>query len=271
MNTKIYVCYLYTAFDKKKSLTNFIKNYKKYKSGLNHNLIVCYKLLDFNTIIKLRKLLKNIKHIEFIDPGKENDWDFGSYKRVSKKYIDKDILFLNSHSYPYSNNWLKKFFLYKKKNTVIASTASYESMLDSIKLKKKYHKIFRYLIRKYKFSKNFNKFPNPHIRTTGFLINSRIFYNFIKEKDLFNKEDTLMIESGKNSLTNFLKNKKFKIFIVNSDGEKFIEKKWYLSETFNYRYKSKNIISDKYTRIYSKLNNKEKLTMRLKTWGNYCE
>ena len=58
-------------------------------------------------------------------------------------------------------------------------------------------------MRKYKFSKNFNKFPNPHIRTTGFLINSRIFYNFIKEKDLFNKEDTLMIESGKKSLTIF--------------------------------------------------------------------
>ena len=49
------------------------------------------------------------------------------------------------------------------------------------------------------------------------------------------------------------------------------KKKWYLSETFNYRHKSKNLISDKYTRIYSKLNNKEKLKMRLKTWGNYSE
>ena len=92
MNTKIYVCYLYTAFDKKKSLTNFIKNYKKYKSGLSHNLIICYKLLDFNTIIKLRKLLKNIKHIEFIDPEKKMIGILAVIKEYQKN-IYKDIFF----------------------------------------------------------------------------------------------------------------------------------------------------------------------------------
>ena len=109
MSTNNIVCYHYTSFDKKKSLTNFVKNYKKYKSGLNHQLVICFKLFSINEVIKLKKKLISINYVEFIDPGKANDWDFGSYKRVSNLFFDKDILFLNSHSYPTCHNWLKKF------------------------------------------------------------------------------------------------------------------------------------------------------------------
>ena len=261
------VCYLFTAFDKREKLINFIKYYKKNKSGLNHTLVICYKLLNIIEIIKTRKYLKNIKYIEFIDPIKKNDWDFGSYKRVSKLFYNKEILFMNSHSYPTCNNWLKKLFHFKKKDTVIAPTASYESLVDSIKLKNKFHKIIRYLIRKYKFKKNFDEFPNPHIRTSSFLINSKLFFNFIKFKQLRNKEDTLKIESGKNSLTNYLKKKGIATYVVNSDGKKFEEKDWKLSETYCHLNKNKSIISDKHSRKYLKLSNNEKFIIRSRVWG----
>lgn len=266
-NNKI-VCYLFTVFDKQEKLINFIKNYKKNKSGLSHTLVICYKLLDIAEIIKTRKYLKGIDYIEFVDPVKENDWDFGSYKRVSKLFYNKEILFLNSHSYPTCNNWLKKLFHFKKKNTVIAPTASYESLVDSIKLKKKFHKIIRHLVRKYKFKKDFNNFPNPHIRTSSFLINSKLFYNFIKFKKMRNKIDTLKIESGKNSLSNYLKKKKIKTYVVNSDGNKFEEKNWKLSETYCFFNKNKSIISDKHSRKYLKLSKNNKYISRMKVWGN---
>jgi hypothetical protein len=234
---------------------------------LNHTLVICYKLLNITEIIKTRKYLKNIKYIEFIDPIKKNDWDFGSYKRVSKLFYNKEILFLNSHSYPNCKNWLKKLFHFKKKNTVIAPTASYESLVDSIKLKNKFHKIFRYLIRKKRFKINFDEFPNPHIRTSSFLINSKLFFNFIKFKKLKNKEDTLKIESGKKNLTKYLKKKGIMTYVVNSDGKKFEEKHWYLSETYCYLNKNKSIISDKHSRKYLKLSNNEKKIIRSRVWG----
>lgn len=262
-----YVCYLFTVYDREKSLINFVKNYQKFRSGKKHKLIICFKQIKLTQIINYRKILKKIKYIEFIDPGTKNDWDFGSYKRVSKTFFDKDILFLNSHSYPVCNDWLKKLFKFKKKNTVIAPMASYESMNDSIKLKYKFHKFIRFIWRKIIFKKNFDNFPNPHIRTSSFLINSKIFYNFIKNKELNNKFDTLKIESGKKGLTKFLKRKNFNIFVVNFDGVKFQEQDWYKSETYNYFKKNKAIISDKYTRNYSNLNNLEKIKMRKKTWG----
>ena len=115
MVKKALVCYLYTGFDSIQKINDFAKHYKKYRSGLKHKLIICFKLLDSKDIENAKKSLKAIKFEAFIDPCKDNDWDFGSYKRVAKKYYDKDILFLNSHSYPVSHNWVKKLFFYKKK------------------------------------------------------------------------------------------------------------------------------------------------------------
>ena len=65
------VCYLFTAFDKREKLISFIRHYRKNKPGLNHKLVICYKLLDTKEIIKTRKYLKNINYIEFIDPIKK--------------------------------------------------------------------------------------------------------------------------------------------------------------------------------------------------------
>jgi len=266
-NHKI-VCYLYTIFDKRKTLIDFVKYYKRYKSGLNHKLVICFKLFTFNEVAALRRHLKDVNYIEFVDPGKTNDWDFGSYKRVSKFFFNKDILFLNSHSYPACHNWLKKLFLFKKKNTVIAPTASYESLVNSVKLKNKFHKIIRFLIRKYFFLKNFEKFPNPHFRTSSFLINSKIFYNYIKDKKLRNKLDTLKIESGNQGLTQYLKKKKIKILVVNSDAKKYEENEWKFSETYNFLKHDKSIIADKHTRKFLKLNNNDKNKARLIVWGH---
>ncbi len=134
-------------------------------------------------------------------------------------------------------------------------------MLDSIKLKGKIPRIIKYIVRKRKFSKDFKNFPNPHIGTNSFLINSKYFYNYIKNKSLKNKYETRKIESRKNSLTNYFKKKKFKIFVVNSDGKKFSEPNWKFSETYMYKSQRKNIISNKYTRSYILLNEQKKIML----------
>ena len=48
--SKILVCYLFTKFDNKETLLNFVQNYKKYDSGLNHDLLICFKLMDNNQV-----------------------------------------------------------------------------------------------------------------------------------------------------------------------------------------------------------------------------
>ena len=105
---------------------------------------------------------------------------------------------------------------YKDDNTLLGTSASNESLINSISLKKPY-KIFSYLFKKLRLKKFFNSFPNPHIRTSSFLIKGQLLLDYMINKEINNKEDTWRIESGKDSLTNYFEINKFDFFIVNSD------------------------------------------------------
>lgn len=266
MNDQPIVCYLYTSFDQIDSIENFKYHYKKHISGYNHKLIICFKLLNKLQITKIINMIKDLKFEIFIDDIEENDFDFGSYKRVSEKYINRDIFFLNSHSYPICDNWLKSLMKYKEKNNLIGASGSYESMLTSINFKKKY-KILSYLFRLYKFRKSFPNFPNPHLRTSCFLINSEIFLDYMINKKIKSKFDAWKIESGFNSLTNYFKSKNYNIFVVNSKGEKFLEKEWKISNTYCYLDQENLIISDKHTRNYQLKSLEKKIESSINVWG----
>ena len=266
MNKKILVCYLFTSFDNKQSFINFLKHYKINTAGANHSLLICFKLLNKQKILFFRNLLKGIKYIEFIDPILFNDFDFGSYKRVSERYRSHTIFFLNSHSYPLKKNWLKKLLYYYKEKTLIGTSASNESLLTSLKFKK-IHKIISFLIKFIRIKKKFKSFPNPHIRTSSFLIKGADFISFIKNKKITSKEDAWFIESGLDGLTNYFKKKNYNIFVINSDGLKFTENNWKLSETYNYLKQSKSLISDKHTRKYLKLSNQKRIFSSYNSWG----
>ena len=97
-----------------------------------------------------------------------------------------------------------------------------------------------------------------HISNIKFFNKFKIFFNFIKNKKIKKQRRYIKIESGKNGLTKYLKKKKIKILVVNSDGKKFEENQWKFSETYNFLKHDKSIISDKHTRKYLKLNNSDK-------------
>ncbi len=266
MKNKPIVCYLFTIFDKIEYIKNFRDYYLKFNAGIDHDLIICFKLLDSNQINNIINELSDIKFYNFVDPHNKNDFDFGSYKRIAEIHYDKQILFMNSHSYPICDNWLLKLINHSSHNSLIGTSASNESILFSIKLKK-YYKIFSYLLKKFLFNKKFNSFPNPHIRTSSFLVNGQVFFDYIKDIKIQNKVNTWEIESGKKSLTNFFKSKNYNIYVVNSDGKKFTEKNYIYSETYCYSKQSKSIISDKHTRKYLSLSHEDKNLSQFKVWG----
>tara|TARA_B100000989_G_C19414416_1_gene415806 strand:- start:49 stop:864 length:816 start_codon:yes stop_codon:yes gene_type:complete len=263
---KVVVCYLFTCFDHQENIEKFIKHYRKYKSGIDHNLLICFKMLKEKDILLIKNFLKKVNYRLFIDPVETNDFDFGSYKRVAQLHHDKLILFLNSHSYPICDDWLSILLNNNENNTLIGTSASNESLYNTIKLKKKY-KFFSYFVKKFILKKKFYPFPNPHIRTSSFLIYGQLFLNYMIDKNLKSKENAWEIESGKKSLTNYFKQKKYPVYIINSDGEKFTETNWMYSETYCYSKQSKSIISDKHTRKYLSLSEKDRTLSQIKVWG----
>ena len=64
---------------------------------------------------------------------------------------------MNSHSYPVTNNWLRKMMKHFKTKTIISSSGSYESITNQVKLKRPYN-LFSFFKKKVKAKKNFLNF-----------------------------------------------------------------------------------------------------------------
>lgn len=256
------------------SLKRFLKHYKIYRSGMRHELIVCFKNFYKNTnIIQWKKVLnKNIKYKYkkvFIDNYKIDDYDWGSYRRIAKKNKNKIIFFLNSHSYPIKNNWLKLITKHYKKKSLVGCTASYASLSSSFFSYPKYYRMnfLKSLIYGFFNLFRFPIFPNPHIRSNAFLIKGLDFLS-LKLTDLFQyKLQTNMSESGWLGMTRQLKKKKFRIILANSKGEGYLEPTWIKSEVFSYKNQDNLIISDNRTRIYKSLSLKDKRKEQKFHWG----
>ena len=265
---KVNVLYLSTKYTKISSLKNFILNYRKFKPGLKHQLVICFKNLDLKELKERKKLLKKIEYQEYIDPSEENDHEWGSIKRVSKKLNPSIILYLNDHSYPIKNNWLKIISGKYKKKRIIGCSASMSSWATNSFFRHYKDNYFMYFYKYFYFNKFVPKFPNPHLRSNGILFHTSDYLNFIKGKKAKNRMNSYILESGYKGFTNFFKSKNYEILVVNSDGKLFEEKKWKFSNTYAYKDQQKLLISDKNTRDYLNLNFQQKKKKQRTVWGS---
>ncbi len=96
-------------------LIRFLKRYKKFQSGFDHDLLICFKQFKNINDIKIWKEKIDIKFIEFDDSNQPNDFDIGSYFRIAKKFTDRFFLFLDTHTRPNANDWLKIIVNHYKK------------------------------------------------------------------------------------------------------------------------------------------------------------
>ena len=76
-----------------------------------------------------------------------------------------------------------------------------------------------------------------------------------------------MSESGFDGMTNFFKNQKFNILIVNSDNEAFSLEQCKFSETYCFKNQSKKLFSDKHSRKYDAANDFNRLRISKNVWG----
>ena len=267
--SKLVVVYLISAYDNRENLKQFINHYLNFDAGSKHELIICFKNFDEKDKIFQTPELKQIKYKKFLDNNKFNDYDWGSYRRVSKENLDKIIFFMNCHCRPLVNNWLKLFENNYVEGSLLGPAGSYESMVNSAlkgkhtksKLKSIVYAISNFI--------DFPIFPNPHIRSNCFMISASNFLDLEFNKNYkFKKKGTWINESGRKGMTNQLKKKKFDIYVINSDGHKFKENKWHLSETYALNQQSKLIIGDKFSTIYAKKSIEDQLSFQNHIWKN---
>ena len=171
-NNNLVVLFLMTFLEDDQRLITFVENYKKFNPGTDHKLVICLKKITSEKILDFKKILAGLDHELFIDEYEKNDFDFGSYRRVAKKYLNSVIFFMNSHSYPIKDYWLKNMYKHFDDKTIIGTTGSYESLLTNFRLWKffKNWNLYNFFKHYFFLKKNFHIKPNPHFRSANFMM-----------------------------------------------------------------------------------------------------
>jgi hypothetical protein len=116
---------------------------------------------------------------------------------------------------------------------------------------------------------DFPPFPNPHIRSNGFLVQRERFLG-LRDIKIKSKQDANLFESGRDSITAFFKRAGLATIVVGANGEAFQIKDWPSSRTFRLEDQSNLLISDNHTRAFATMSNGSKLTHTFMTWVDYA-
>jgi hypothetical protein len=117
------------------------------------------------------------------------------------------------------------------------------------------------------FLDGFARFPNPHIRTNGFMIRRALFLTFL-DKVLPTKRSAYAFESGPDNLSATVLRAGKRLVLVDKHGRRYDRDDWPLSKTFRLGNQEDLMLADNQTRTFEGLSAAERATHMLMTWGD---
>ena len=228
----------------------FLRSYARTRVPTDVSLILLLKGFEDGKPSKevdalLEKL--NIKAESFA--VSDEGYDLEAYRKIVQAFPDKSLLFLNSHSELLHKTALEDFQTAVRnlgEEALIGASGSWECPA------------------------HFGlAFPNPHIRTTGFLARAQDYLEACKGHDLTTKGGCHAFESGPQSLTHWFKTNNRPVAVVTKGGESYPTDKWPQSRTFRLAHQENLLIGDNRSRKYQVGTRKRRRHHATHSWGDY--
>ncbi len=262
--------------------TRFIDSYLDYTAGCSHDLLIVFSGVENESQITRYLHYVNSRSISFRYYVRKDGQDIETYKWVAELsgLNSEVILYLNSFTRFNSHNWLKKYMDNLLPDIgMISASGSYQSYYSSVFLNQpiawERNRGIRYNYRKYKlFLKAlfywrflFNPFPNPHLRTNGFMIRRKDMLVIRIKLPLKNKFDAYLVENGRRSLTKQILGMGYRVGVIGKDGRLYDIGDWANSSIFWQSNQENLLILDNKTDEYDCANIDKKTKLHLLAWG----
>lgn len=241
MSTKIETVYLWRKGNSQYLADAFFSSWLRHDPGAHVKLTVLLKGFDGRTPELPKNLAARLDVIHVSDNG----FDLTVYKQLALAYPEKSFFFLNSYSRLESPNWYDHLSAVWKTidgRGLIGASGSWETVPGS------------------------PPFPNTHLRTNGFVVSARDY--LLATGSLASRQDCLLTEAGKNSLTKYFLRRELPVLIVGASGEAFCWKDWPNSKTFRCADQDHLLVSDNRTRHYHHGSRRKRNLLAKASWGD---
>lgn len=115
---------------------------------------------------------------------------------------------------------------------------------------------------------SFPGFPNPHIRSNGFMVR-RERLGLFDGMTMRTKDDACHFESGPNSLTAQIRRSGQSAIVVGRNGQGYEVAQWPQSATFRLDDEVNLLVTDNHARAFLDMTPENRLTHSRMTWGDY--
>lgn len=116
----------------------------------------------------------------------------------------------------------------------------------------------------------FRSFPNPHIRTNGFVIQREVLIQFDDDLEL-SKAACSHFESGMHGLPDMLRHLNLRSVLVGADGSIYEKDDWAKSNTFRLGNQENVLIWDNRVEEFNNYGTDDRERVRLLSWGEYAQ
>jgi hypothetical protein len=262
----------------------FFDAYRTFPPRCLHELIVISKgWAEIRQRQELEEIAKyhSARIVDFPDQG----YDFGAYMRLTPMLTQDWICFLSTNSRPRVDGWLNLLWTAAtsgdKDVGLVGPTGSLGSiaqfpwppsptknlralfLFPLLPLRLLFHTIWFLLKRK-----DSPTFPNPHIRSSTFMVRRDLFADFMVSHKIPNtKYQAYMLESGRTGLTAFVKNLGFRTLVVGADGNVYEPDQWVNSRTFRFPEPVNLLVEDRQTVTYEMADTRNKKILEMAAWG----
>ena len=185
----------------------FVESYRRHDAGAPHELVVAFKGFDGEAATAgHRALLAGVAHRAVSVP--DGGFDLGTYRIVAAALDHELCCFLNSNSELRADGWLAKLRAALDGPGVLAAgaTGSFQSLSSDVLRGVGMGPGFRSLrllkrrLVHLALMRFHPGFPNPHLRTNGFLIRRADFLS-LRMRPMRTKRDAMRFESGWRGMT----------------------------------------------------------------------
>lgn len=176
--------------------------------------------------------------------------DLTAYFRMARQLREPQVCFLNSTAEILGPAWLAKLLnnLRLPGTGMVGCTGSYETLgtLDA----------------------SIPPFPNVHLRSNAFAIDTHLFRRISDGVDIISKLDAYRFESGASSLTRQVLAAGLDVRVVGRNGRGYLPERWPVSATFRGLGQTNLLIGDNQTRAFNDMTWAERCDVVQRTWGS---
>jgi len=213
---------------------DFLASYRAHAAGTPHRLLLLLAGPEEDRT-PWRRLFAAVPH-EVLEVGL--GMDLGHYRRAVDRVVAERYCFLNTVTTVLVDGWLDRLeqALLAPGVGMVGATGSYESP----------NAVRPGPLRRLR--PGFEPFPNPHLRTNGFAMERRLILELDWSPDL-SREETVMLEGGRGSLTRQVRGRGLETLVAGRDGA-YPPQRWRESATFRAGEQANLLLGDNRTRHY---------------------